>query len=116
MRSANFGSAWPIWSITYAAAPDRFLAKRRQTSRRRGRWARRRSGETRSAPQHGGWLDQRTREPRSLVYYEASLFREARELMDALGMTPRARAALGLDLARTQQFDLARHWQEDADG
>lgn len=32
-----------------------------------------------------------------------------------MGMTPRSRARLGLDVKRVQSFDLARHWQEQGD-
>jgi len=60
-----------------------------------------------------GWRDQKTGEPRTgLVELEGRLRREAADYMDALGMTPRSRAKLGLDLARSSQFDLARHWAE----
>ena len=38
------------------------------------------------------------------------------DLLDRLGMTPRARAALGLDLARATRFDLAQQWAADSDG
>lgn len=36
----------------------------------------------------------------------------AARMFDRLGMSPRARAALGVDLGKMQQFDLARHWAE----
>jgi hypothetical protein len=35
------------------------------------------------------------------------------DLLDKLGMSPRSRAALGLDLKRAQAFDLAQHWAEE---
>lgn len=63
----------------------------------------------------GGWLDGRwaTKEARPVLELESRLRREAADYLDALGMTPRSRAKLGLNIARTaQSFDLARHWQE----
>lgn len=36
----------------------------------------------------------------------------AARMLDRLGCSPRARAALGVDLGKMQQFDLARHWAE----
>lgn len=44
---------------------------------------------------------------RSVVRHEARLRREAREWMDELGMTPRSRAKLGVDLARTADLATA---------
>jgi len=41
---------------------------------------------------------------------EGRLRREAADYLDALGMTPRSRAKLGLDVARAQTFDLAEYW------
>jgi hypothetical protein len=35
--------------------------------------------------------------------------------LGALGLHPQSRVALGLNLARAQSFDLARHWQEQGD-
>lgn len=49
---------------------------------------------------------------RSAVELEGRLRREASDYLDALGMTPRSRAKLGLDLQRG--FDLAQHWAEEA--
>lgn len=50
------------------------------------------------------------------------LRREIAGWLDRLGMTPAARASLGVDVARAQSFDLAVHWagdvidaEEDAD-
>jgi hypothetical protein len=57
-----------------------------------------------------GALDQETREVRPAVHVEAKLRREVADWLDALGMTPRARAALGLDLTRI--IDLASLWAE----
>src|SRR3954470_9639039 len=62
-----------------------------------------------------GVLDQQTREVRPAVHVEAKLRREVADWLDALGMTPRARARLGVDVARAQggAFDLAARWAED---
>src|SRR3954447_15005984 len=60
-----------------------------------------------------GVLDQRTREVRPAVHVEAKLRREVADWLDALGMTPRAHAALGLD--RTRTLDLASLWATDAE-
>jgi hypothetical protein len=49
-----------------------------------------------------GEVDQRSGEPRhAVIDLEARLRREAAAMLDRLGMTPAARARLGLDLART---------------
>jgi hypothetical protein len=59
-----------------------------------------------------GIVDPKTKQPReSVIYLEARLQNNASDYLDALGMSPRSRARLGLDLARTQ-FDLAKFWQE----
>jgi hypothetical protein len=50
---------------------------------------------------------------RPAVELEGRLRREAAGYLDALGMTPKARAALGLNLAATR--DLARQWAEEGD-
>jgi hypothetical protein len=47
-------------------------------------------------------------EVRSVVELEGRLRREAADYLDALGMTPRSRARLGVDVQRS--FDLAQHW------
>lgn len=44
---------------------------------------------------------------------ERRLRAEAADHLDSLGMTPRARARLGLDVARAAGFDLAAQWAED---
>jgi len=49
-------------------------------------------------------------EAHSLLRHISRWEAAARDWMNDLGMTPRARAALGLDLARTR--DLAREWAE----
>ncbi len=46
---------------------------------------------------------------------EGRLRREASDHLEALGMSPRSRARLGVDVARAATFDLARHWAEDID-
>jgi hypothetical protein len=61
-----------------------------------------------------GIVDPKTKKPReSVIYLEARLQNNGSDYLDALGMSPRSRARLGLDLARTSQFDLARHWQDE---
>ena len=40
----------------------------------------------------------------------------AARMLDRLGMSPRARAALGVDLGRMQTFDLAQHWAAEESG
>ena len=52
--------------------------------------------------------------PRPALDAEGRLRREAGEYLDRLGMTPRARAALGLDI--TRQRDLALEWAQETDG
>jgi hypothetical protein len=60
----------------------------------------------------GGWLDvhgvldRRGRE-RSAARWERRLRGEALRYLDALGMTPKSRARLGLDLARTADLATA---------
>ena len=60
-----------------------------------------------------GVFDQRTGDVRPAVELEGRLRREAADYLDALGMTPRSRAKLGLDVQRG--FDLAKHWAEADD-
>lgn len=58
-----------------------------------------------------GWRDQETKEPRTaLLDLERRLRKEAATYADQLGMTPRSRARLGLDLVRT--VDLSRAMSE----
>jgi hypothetical protein len=58
-----------------------------------------------------GWRDQGTKEPRTaLLDLERRLRKEAATYADQLGMTPRSRARLGLDLVRT--VDLSRAMSE----
>lgn len=48
---------------------------------------------------------------------EGRLRREAADHLDALGMSPRSRAKLGVDVARAQPMDLAAYWaQQTVDG
>jgi len=61
------------------------------------------------------WLDKhgafdRRGKPRSALRWEARLRREVAGYLDAMGMTPKARARLGVDLARTA--DLASAMSE----
>lgn len=63
-----------------------------------------------------GVLDEKTGEPKKAVWYAESSARTADGLLAKLGMNPKDRAALGLDIARTSQFDLAQHWAESEDG
>lgn len=59
---------------------------------------------------HGYLTD--TGDVRPAADLAARLRREAADYLDALGMTPRSRARLGLDLSRG--FDLAREWASSA--
>lgn len=52
-------------------------------------------------------------EIRPAVAIEDRLIARAFGFAEALGMTPRSRAKLGLDVARSTGFDLAAHWAED---
>lgn len=52
----------------------------------------------------------RSADPMRAVVMEDRLQRRLMDQLDALGMTPRSRAKLGLDQAR--QFDLAREWEQ----
>lgn len=63
-----------------------------------------------------GWRDRKTGEPRPVVDLARRLRAEALDYAESLGMTPRSRARLGLDLQRS--FDLAAFWseQDQADG
>jgi hypothetical protein len=60
-----------------------------------------------------GWQDDKG-VPRPAIVVETRLRDQALDLARELGMTPRSRAALGLDLVRASQaLDLAKHWQEN---
>lgn len=52
----------------------------------------------------------RKRDPMRALEMEDRLMKRALDMLDALAMTPRSRAKLGLDTAR--QFDLAQTWAE----
>lgn len=60
-----------------------------------------------------GWVDPKMKLPRPSVDLEGRLRREALDLAESLGMTPRSRARLGLDLQRG--FDLAQHFAGHGD-
>jgi hypothetical protein len=63
-----------------------------------------------------GWQD-RKGNPRPALMVESRLRAQALSLLVELGMTPRSRAALGLDLVRAgQALDLAKHWAEGDGG
>lgn len=47
----------------------------------------------------------------TVLEIEGRLRREASDHLDALGMSPRSRARLGVDVARAATFDLAKAWQ-----
>ena len=59
-----------------------------------------------------GWRDRKTGEARPVVDLARRLRAEALDYAESLGMTPRSRARLGLDLQRS--FDLAQAMAEDA--
>jgi len=57
-----------------------------------------------------GIVDAKTGQPRAVLEAEGRIRREAADLLDSLGMTPRSRARLGVDIART--VDLATAMSE----
>jgi hypothetical protein len=57
-----------------------------------------------------GVLDEMTGEPKKAAEYAESSARTADGLLAKLGMNPKDRAALGVDIQRG--FDLAAHWAE----
>jgi len=63
------------------------------------------------------WLAGRwaTAEARPALELEMRLRTQALDLCESMGMTPRSRSRLGLDLKRVEQFDLARHWAQEGD-
>jgi len=67
--------------------------------------------------QRRGWQNE-DGSPRSVLDTERYLRASALDLLREMGMTPRARAALGIDVVRGAgaAFDLARHWSDDGDG
>jgi hypothetical protein len=62
-----------------------------------------------------GWQD-RKGNPRPALMVESRLRAQALSLLVELGMTPKSRAALGLDLVRAGALDLAKHWAANGDG
>jgi hypothetical protein len=52
-----------------------------------------------------GWQDRRSGAPRPAVELVGRLRREAADYLDALGMTPRSRGRLGVDLGRVAGLD-----------
>jgi len=70
----------------------------------------------------GDWLARRGIEDAQgelragVLEVEAKLRREASDHLDALAMSPRSRARLGVDVARVASFDLARHWSDSGGG
>jgi hypothetical protein len=67
-----------------------------------------------------GWQDDEGR-PRPVLDYEQRLRGHALDQMEALGMTPRSRAKLGLDLARAKrsledEIAAAPDWDDVVDG
>jgi len=63
-----------------------------------------------------GLLEQRGKrrgQVRPAAELEGRLRREVADHLDALGMTPKSRARLGLDLQRS--FDLAAHWAQESE-
>ena len=60
-----------------------------------------------------GLIDAESGAVKTVVDVEARLRREVADWLDSLGMTPRARAKLGLDVVRAASaFDLASHWAQ----
>ncbi|MDP2711622.1 MAG: hypothetical protein Q8O56_10420 [Solirubrobacteraceae bacterium] len=51
----------------------------------------------------------------TVLELEGRLRREASDHLEALGMSPRSRARLGVDVARAATFDLAKHWAGEHD-
>jgi hypothetical protein len=65
----------------------------------------------------GAWLAGRwaTTEARPALELEMRLRTQALDLAESMGMTPRSRSRLGLDLKRVESFDLARQWAEEGE-
>lgn len=65
----------------------------------------------------GAWLAGRwaTTEARPALELEMRLRTQALDLAESMGMTPRSRARLGLDVKRAQSFDLAQAMAAEAD-
>jgi hypothetical protein len=62
-----------------------------------------------------GRFDPKTHAERPAAGYELRAESALHLCLNSLGMSPMARSKLGLNLARAQSFDLARHWQEQDD-
>ena len=62
-----------------------------------------------------GALDERTGEVKPAARLADELGRSLDAILDRLGLTPAGRTRLGLDVARAQSFDLAKHWAEHDD-
>lgn len=75
------------------------------------------AGELARYRQVGEWIDEHglfdSEGLRPVVAQHSKIARNLAELLDRLGMAPRARAALGVDLQRG--FDLAKHWADEGD-
>jgi hypothetical protein len=63
----------------------------------------------------GGRIDNKG-EVKQAAHYELQGEAALHRALDVLGMNPASRSRLGLNLARAQSFDLARHWQDQGDG
>lgn len=63
------------------------------------------------------WLAGRwaTEQARSALDLERLLRTQALDFCEALGMTPRSRARLGLDVKRAQSFDVAQIWSAETE-
>lgn len=59
-----------------------------------------------------GRIDPATHEVRPAARFELEGERALHRCLDVLGMTPQSRSRLGLNIARSASFDLARHWAE----
>lgn len=57
-----------------------------------------------------GELEERTGNVKPAALLADQVGRSLDRVLEALGMTARSRMALGLDVARASQFDLAQHW------
>jgi len=59
-----------------------------------------------------GRIEERTGNVKPAADLELRAERQLNDALDRLGMNPMARSKLGLNIARSQQFDLARAWAE----
>jgi hypothetical protein len=60
-----------------------------------------------------GRFEEKSGEIKRAAEYEISCERRLHEALDVLGMNPASRLKMGLTVAQTSQFDLARHWAEE---